>query len=64
VIHLLGDALSPWLIGFIADRKSLEGGFVSAVVAMAISSAILFYGMRFAPLIRTQQSRETGALAG
>ncbi len=52
VIHMLGDALSPWLIGFIADRHSLQGGFISAVVAIAISSAILFYGMRFAPLIR------------
>lgn len=49
VTHLLGDSLSPWLIGFISDRRSLEGGFVSAVIAMAISSAILFYGMRFAP---------------
>lgn len=51
VIHMLGDALSPWLIGFIADRHSLQGGFISAVIAIAISSAILFYGMRFAPPI-------------
>jgi len=54
MIHLLGDALSPWLIGFVADRKSLEGGFVSTVIAIAISSAILFYGMRFAPRVRAQ----------
>jgi MFS transporter, Spinster family, sphingosine-1-phosphate transporter len=64
VIHLLGDALSPWLIGFIADRRSLEGGFVSAVIAMVISSAILFYGMRFAPAIPAQNSRQTGAMGG
>jgi MFS transporter, Spinster family, sphingosine-1-phosphate transporter len=62
VIHLLGDALSPWLIGFIADRKSLEGGFVSTVIAIAISSAILFYGMRFAPSVRNQPEA-TGAPA-
>ncbi len=49
MIHLLGDALSPWLIGKISDRSSLQSGFISAVVAIAISSAILFYGMRFAP---------------
>jgi MFS family permease len=61
VIHLLGDALSPWLIGFISDRKSLESGFVSAVIAMVISSAILFYGMRFAPVIA---SRSPETLAG
>jgi MFS transporter, Spinster family, sphingosine-1-phosphate transporter len=49
IIHLLGDALSPWLIGKISDRSSLQFGFLSAVVAIALSSAILFYGMRFAP---------------
>ncbi len=52
IIHALGDALSPWLIGFIADRQSLQGGFVSAVIAMALSSAILFFGMRFAPALK------------
>jgi multidrug resistance protein len=53
-IHLLGDAISPWLIGFISDRKSLEGGLGSAVVAIAISSVILFYGMRYAPPVRLE----------
>jgi hypothetical protein len=61
VIHLLGDALSPWLIGFISDRKSLESGFVSAVIAMVISSAILFYGMRFAPVIRQSSPPKASA---
>jgi len=51
VIHFLGDAFSPWLIGKVSDRSSLETGFVSTVVATALSSAILFYGMRFAPPI-------------
>jgi MFS transporter, Spinster family, sphingosine-1-phosphate transporter len=65
IIHLLGDALSPWLIGFIADRRSLQGGFISAVVAIALSSAILFYGMRFAPAVRVQkQPGVLGAPAG
>jgi MFS transporter, Spinster family, sphingosine-1-phosphate transporter len=49
VIHFLGDAFSPWLIGKVSDRSSLETGFISTVVATALSSAILFYGMRFAP---------------
>jgi MFS transporter, Spinster family, sphingosine-1-phosphate transporter len=49
VIHFLGDAFSPWLIGKVSDRSSLETGFISTVVATAVSSAILFYGMRFAP---------------
>ena len=49
IIHFLGDAFSPWLIGKVSDRSSLETGFVSTVIATAISSAILFYGMRYAP---------------
>jgi len=58
MIHLLGDALSPWVIGFISDRRSLEGGFGSAIVAIALSSAVLFYGMRFAPAVpRKEPSR-------
>ncbi len=51
VIHFLGDALSPWLIGKVSDRSSLESGFISTVIATALSSAILFYGMKFAPAV-------------
>jgi MFS family permease len=60
-IHLLGDALSPWVIGFISDRESLEGGFGSAVVAIAISSVILFAGMRYAPPVRPEGRGESPA---
>lgn len=55
VIHFLGDAFSPWLIGKVSDRSSLEAGFISTVVATALSSAILFYGMRFAPPVAAAQ---------
>ena len=55
VIHFLGDAFSPWLIGKVSDRSSLESGFVSTVVATALSSAILLYGMRFAPAVAATQ---------
>jgi len=51
VIHFLGDALSPWLIGKVSDRSSLESGFISTVVATALSAAILLYGARFAPAL-------------
>jgi sugar phosphate permease len=53
VIHFLGDALSPWLIGLVSDQSSLESGFTSTIVATALSSAILFYGMKFAPAVQT-----------
>ena len=51
IFHLLGDVPSPSAMGVIADRRSLEAAFVLPVIAMVISSAILFYGMRFAPLL-------------
>ena len=52
VIHLLGDALSPWVIGYIADRKPLPTALATTVFAVAISAAILFYGMHFAPKLQ------------
>jgi hypothetical protein len=59
VIHFLGDAFSPWLIGKVSDSSSLESGFISTVVATALSSAILFYGMKFAPAVRVDRANET-----
>lgn len=50
VIHLLGDAFSPTLIGKISDKTgSLQTAFWVAFVAAGLSGAILLYGARFAP---------------
>lgn len=49
LIHLFGDVPSPALMGAISDRSSLGMAFICPVVAMAVSSVILFYGRRFAP---------------
>jgi MFS transporter, Spinster family, sphingosine-1-phosphate transporter len=54
-IHLLGDAFSPTLIGYISDRSNLETGLTSMIVAVALSAAVLFYGMRFAPKLPAQR---------
>ena len=56
IIHLLGDVPSPTLMGWIADRRSLQVAFICPVIAMAVSSAILFYGMRFAPEVRVRKA--------
>jgi len=62
VIHGLGDAFSPWLIGKVSDTSSLESGFISTVVATALSSAILFFGMRYAPAVKVDGiSQNAGA---
>lgn len=49
VIHLLGDASSPWIIGRLADRVPLHLALTSTAVALAFSAAMLFYGIQFAP---------------
>ena len=53
IFHLLGDVPSPTMMGYVADHRSLQAAFILPVIAMAVSSAILFYGMRFAPEVRT-----------
>lgn len=47
VIHLFGDVLSPPIIGAIADRWSLETGFVAVAVIMAIGGLIWIWGARY-----------------
>jgi MFS transporter, Spinster family, sphingosine-1-phosphate transporter len=49
IIHTLGDVPSPTMMGWVADHRSLQSAFVLPVIAMIVSSAILFYGMKFAP---------------
>jgi len=51
IIHILGDVPSPTMMGWVADRRSLQTAFILPVIAMGVSSAILFYGMKFAPAV-------------
>jgi MFS family permease len=51
IIHFLGDMPSPTMMGWVADRRSLQAAFILPVIAMGVSSAILFYGMKFAPAV-------------
>lgn len=49
VIHLLGDALSPWLIGKVSDASDLGTGIVLNCVAIGVAGLILVLG---APVLR------------
>jgi predicted MFS family arabinose efflux permease len=49
IFHLFGDVPSAYLIGYVSDRYSLQAAFLGPVAAIVLSSAILFYGMKFAP---------------
>lgn len=51
IIHILGDVSSPTLMGWVADRRSLQTSFILPVIAMVLSSVILFFGMRYAPTV-------------
>lgn len=44
IIHLLGDALSPWIIGRISDVSNLAVGVSINCAAMAVSGLILVFG--------------------
>jgi len=55
IYHLLGDVPSPTMMGWIADRRSLQTAFILPVIAMVASAAILFYGMRFAPAVAVER---------
>lgn len=47
VIHALGDAISPPLIGAIADRASFRAGFLVVSVAMLVAGLLWLFGARF-----------------
>jgi predicted MFS family arabinose efflux permease len=57
MIHLLGDAFSPAIIGRIADHSSLRVGLSTTSVALALSAIVLFYGTQFAPRIRANAEK-------
>lgn len=57
VIHLLGDAFSPTLIGRISDKTgSLQIAFWVAFAAAGLSGAILLFGAKFAPRFQVQKA--------
>jgi fucose permease len=48
IIHSLGDALSPTLVGAIADRaKSLKPGFLLVAAFMAVGGLLWLWGARY-----------------
>jgi multidrug resistance protein len=62
-IHVLGDVPSPPLIGYISDRAhSLQAGFLATIAAIVIAAAILFYGARYAPPLRSAISGRQPAI--
>ena len=61
IFHLLGDVPSAPLIGYMSDHYSMRAAFIAPVIAIAVSSSILFYGKRFAPPVRHATYSGAGA---
>jgi sugar phosphate permease len=49
IIHILGDAPSPFLIGWVSDLSSLQVGIQLAVAAMLVSGLLLLTGAKHLP---------------
>jgi MFS transporter, Spinster family, sphingosine-1-phosphate transporter len=47
IIHVLGDAISPMIIGKIADRWSLQAGFAVMSGMMAVGAVVWLCGARY-----------------
>jgi len=49
MIHLLGDAISPSIIGVISDHSNLRLGLGMTLITFVLAAIIFFIGARFAP---------------
>src|SRR5580704_1967964 len=56
VIHALGDALSPRVIGAVSDRSTLNLGLGSTLITLVFASIIFFVGSRYAPPLFAEES--------
>jgi hypothetical protein len=56
LIHALGDASSPRIIGRISDHSNLRLGMGVTLAAMVLSGVILFLGARHAPKLEISEA--------
>jgi dipeptide/tripeptide permease len=47
VIHLLGDAISPTVVGWVIDRGGFNLGFEFMAVIMALGGVLWIWGARY-----------------
>lgn len=47
VIHALGDAVSPTLIGYVSDLANLQSALLGAILFLGIAGALCLWGMKF-----------------
>ena len=52
LIHALGDAISPRIIGVVSDHSDLNIGLGSTLIALLVAAVFFFAGARFAPSLK------------
>ena len=62
VIHALGDAPSPWIIGKVSDASNLRIGMAMTLVTMVIAAVLLYIGARYAPPFKTEMPETAAAI--
>jgi MFS family permease len=61
IIHALGDAISPRIIGAVSDRSTLNLGLGSTLITMLIAAVIFFNGARYAPPLHSFEQEPSPA---
>ncbi len=56
IIHALGDAISPRIIGAVSDRSNLALGLGSTLITLVLASVIFFIGARFVTPVLTYET--------
>jgi MFS transporter, Spinster family, sphingosine-1-phosphate transporter len=57
IIHCFGDTFSPQIIGAISDRANLRIGLGATLIALVVSSCILWAGAKVAPVLEESPMR-------
>lgn len=47
IIHALGDAASPTLIGYVSDQVGLKNALTAASLALGLAAVLCFWGMKY-----------------
>ena len=61
LIHALGDAISPRIIGTVSDHSNLSIGLGSTLITMLLASVIFFLGARYAPPLHSSEPQPSPA---
>jgi MFS family permease len=61
LIHALGDAISPRIIGTVSDHSNLSIGLGSTLITMLLAAVIFFVGARYAPPLHSSEPQQSPA---